>query len=586
MYDHLLSYARALELTLQSIAALPAEVLPVWRLTGRVAAQDLQALVDAPSADVSLKDGYAVRSADIARACPEQPVRLRLIGAAQAGTAFDGEVAHGTAVRVLSGACIPRGAEAVVSNEFATDDGRRVTVVADAGPGRNILRRGTDVARGQRVASAGTLLRPAQAGLLAAAGYGEVAVVRRPNVAIIATGDEVVAPGKALNEGQLYASNLVTLAAWCAHYGLETAVSVVDDEASAIHSCLSEALATCDAVVTSGGAWTGERDLVVRLLDGMGWHKVYHKVKIGPGKAVAFGLAQGKPVFCLPGGPPSNQMAFLQLALPGLLKLAGHSRPRLPEVTATLAEDVEGQVDWTQFVGGRLRRTATGDLFQPVKLASRLQSMAQAEGLLAIPEGTSSIARGTRVRIQLLPGVLVTADESAALPARHCGPGVISFVAKSGTGKTTFLEKLVPALKARGLRVGILKHHAHATPFDVPGKDTYRLAQAGADVVVGACSVQVAAYHQEDGSADLERVIARHLGGVDLVLVEGYKRGNYPKIEVHRAACHAELLCAPEELLALVTDEPYPAPVPQFDLDDLEGVVDFMVGWLRAQSAG
>jgi len=582
MYDDLMGYAQALRLTLESISALPAETLPVWQLSGRVAAEDLCALVDAPSADVSLKDGYAVRSDDVAQASATSPVRLRVIGAAQAGSRFAGEVATGTAVRVLSGACVPYGAEAVVSGEFASDDGGWVTVTADAAPGRNILRRGTDVMRGQLVAVAGTRLRPAQVGLLAAAGYGRAPVVRRPRIAIIATGDEVIAPGKALGTGQLYASNLVTLAAWCAHYGFETAVSVVPDEAAAIQRRLAGALDECDAVITSGGAWTGERDLVVHLLDELPWHKVYHKVKLGPGKAVAFGLARGKPVFCLPGGPPSNQMAFLQLALPGLLKLAGYRRPHLPEVAAILAEPVEGQIDWTQFVGGRLERSASGDLFHPLKLVSRLQSMAQAEALLAIPEGTARIPQGARVRVQLLPGVLTASDlDGATAPPRQKRPAVVSFVAKSGTGKTTFLEKLVPVLKARGLRVGVLKHHAHATPFDIPGKDTYRMAQAGADVVVGACSVQVAVFHQEDGSADLDAVIDRHLAGVDLVLVEGYKRGDYAKIEVHRAACHADLLCAPEELLALITDEPHPAPVRQFALDDLEGVADFLEEWIH-----
>jgi len=583
MYDDLMGYAQALRLTLESISPLPAETLPVWQLTGRIAAEDLCALVDAPSADVSLKDGYAVRSADVAQASATSPVRLRLIGAAQAGSRFTGEVTPGTAVRVLSGACVPYGAEAVVSGEFAGDDGAWVTVTADAEPGRNILRRGTDVTRGQVVAAAGTRLRPAQVGLLAAAGHGRAPVVRRPKVAIIATGDEVIAPGKALGTGQLYASNLVTLAAWCAHYGFETAVSVVPDEAAAIERRLTGALDECDAVITSGGAWTGERDLVVHLLDQSLWRKVYHKVKLGPGKAVAFGMARGKPVFCLPGGPPSNQMAFLQLALPGLLRLAGYRRPRLPEVVATLAETVEGQVDWTQFVGGRLERTSSGDLFHPVKLASRLQSMALAEALLAIPEGTGRIPQGARVRVQLLPGVLSATDldEPASSP-RRSRPAVVSFVAKSGTGKTTFLEKLVPVLKAHGLRVGVLKHHAHATPFDIPGKDTYRMAQAGADVVVGACSVQVAVFHQEDGSTDLQAVIDRHLAEVDLVLVEGYKRGDYAKIELHRAACHADLLCAPEELLALVTDEPRPVPVPQFGLEDLEGVASFLEEWMQA----
>jgi molybdopterin-guanine dinucleotide biosynthesis protein MobB len=157
---------------------------------------------------------------------------------------------------------------------------------------------------------------------------------------------------------------------------------------------------------------------------------------------------------------------------------------------------------------------------------------------------------------------------------------VVSVVARSGTGKTTLLENLLPALKGLGLRVGVLKHHAHATPFDVPGKDTYRLAEAGADVVVGACAVQTAIFIPGNAAADLPGVINRHLGGVDLVLTEGYKRGPYPKIEVHRRERALQdpngpaLLCAPAELLAVVTDErlALPPEVPQFDLGDATGL--------------
>ncbi|MCS6843263.1 MAG: molybdopterin-guanine dinucleotide biosynthesis protein B, partial [Caldilineales bacterium] len=165
--------------------------------------------------------------------------------------------------------------------------------------------------------------------------------------------------------------------------------------------------------------------------------------------------------------------------------------------------------------------------------------------------------------------------------ARRLAPPVVSVVAKSGTGKTTFLEKLIPALRRRGVRVGVLKHHGHPTPFDVPGKDTYRLAQAGAEVVIGASAVQVAIFRQEDGAADLDAVVARHAAGLDLVLTEGYKRGGYPKIEVHRAERSRELLCRPDELLALVTDTPWPLAVPQFGLDDADGVADLLVAWLR-----
>lgn len=573
------SYAHALRLTLDAISPLDSEVVALSETAGRVAARDLYAQVDSPSIDASLKDGYAVRSADISHATAENPIRLRLIGSVSAGGRFEDEVIHGSAVRVLSGARIPRGAEAVLSEEFAWDDGYLVTVTNHAEPGRNILRKGGDVAVGQPLITAGAALRPAQVGLLAAAGHSQVPVTLRPKVAIVATGDEVIAPGRELCEGKLYASNLVTLAAWCSLYGMGTTVSVVKDDADLIRSRLLEALAGGDAILTSGGAWKGERDLVVGLLDELGWRKIYHRVKVGPGKAVGFGLWQGKPVFCLPGGPPSNQMAFIQLALPGLMKLGGHTRPGLPWTVARLAERVEGQRDWTQFIEGRLQETGKEILFYPFKMASRLGAMAEAEGILAIPEGTAVVPKGAIVRVQALP--LVSLSTHPSWPPK---PPVISFVARSGTGKTTFLAKLIPELKARGLRVGVLKHHAHASPFDVPGKDTYRLAQAGADVVVGACAVQVAVFLQEDGAADLDGVIARHFGGLDLVLAEGFKRGDYPKIEIHRTAggpLLGKLLCGPGELMALVTDKPFANNLPQFDLEDAAGMADFLQTWLR-----
>lgn len=156
-------------------------------------------------------------------------------------------------------------------------------------------------------------------------------------------------------------------------------------------------------------------------------------------------------------------------------------------------------------------------------------------------------------------------------------PAVISIVAKSGTGKTTLLEKLLPELKQRGLTVGVLKHHSHVSSFDVPGKDTYRLADAGADVVVGVSPVQVAVFRRQPGSADLDAVIKEQFDGMDVVLVEGYKRGSYPKIEVHRSERSDELLCTVDEMFALVTDRSWNLPVPQFGLNDVPELATFIV---------
>lgn len=169
--------------------------------------------------------------------------------------------------------------------------------------------------------------------------------------------------------------------------------------------------------------------------------------------------------------------------------------------------------------------------------------------------------------------------EPATAPEKEIGrrPLVVSVVAKSGTGKTTLLERILPELRGRGVRVGVLKHHSHESSFDVPGKDTYRLAAAGADVVVGASPVQVAVFRRENGSGQLDALIATYFDGLDLVLIEGFKRGSYPKIEVHRSERGDTLLCEADELLALVTDHDWDLPVPQFDLNDASGLADFLV---------
>jgi molybdopterin molybdotransferase len=240
-------------------------------------------------------------------------------------------------------------------------------------------------------------------GLMAAAGHHEISVVRSPTVAIMATGDEVVAPGRPLREGQLYASNMTTLAGWCRRYGMEVQLRVVRDEADALLAVLQDLSGASDAIVTSGGAWTGDRDLVALVLERMGWKQVFHRIRIGPGKAVGFGLLNDRPVFILPGGPPSNLMGFLQIALPGLLKLAGHRKTGLPTVHVRLESDLTGRFeDWTQFIFGAMVKCDELPVFCSLRNRSRLQSMAEAQAVVAIPEGRTVLTAGSVVEAQLL----------------------------------------------------------------------------------------------------------------------------------------------------------------------------------------
>ena len=397
-----ISFNKAFDATIGAIQSLSSERAAVGALVGRVAFSDIHALVSVPSADISLKDGYAVLSSDLVHASGSSPVTLRMAGRLVAGSHGSFSVTSGIAIKIMSGALIPDGADAVVSQEFASDDGKTVRICNHAHHGRNILKKGADVARGDVIIGKGTRFTPAATGLIAAAGHDGAEVYKNPNVAIIATGDEVVAIGKPLERGKVFASNLVTIAAWCSFYGMGTKAVVVRDTEEEILDAVQGSLAGSDCLITSGGAWKSDRDLVVKILDHAGWEKIYHRVKMGPGKAIGFGLLRGKPVFCLPGGPPSNQMAFMQLALPGLLTLAGHRKNTLPLIDAVLSGDISGQRDWTQFIHGTLSRQDDQLTFNPLLMTSRLQFMAKADAIACIPEGVEKIDKGCRISVQML----------------------------------------------------------------------------------------------------------------------------------------------------------------------------------------
>lgn len=324
--DVSLGLEEALRLTMKEISPLPRENVGLARSIGRVGASDLYALVDSPSMDASLKDGYAVSCRDVERATNADPVRLRILHSVAAGAEERACVEPGTAVRVLTGARIPTGADAVIAQEFVGCEGASIVVETPVEPGTNILPRGSDVALREPVLRSGKRITPGLAGLLAAGGHAAVPVFRNPIVGIVGTGDEIVEPGKPLGEGKLYASNVTTLAGWCHTYKMKTRVVVVRDDRDAISSALGKLSEETDAVLTSGGAWTGDRDMVVQVLEALGWRKVFHRIRMGPGKAVGFGILNRKPLFVLPGGPPSNLVGFLQIACPdSLLSPVAHT---------------------------------------------------------------------------------------------------------------------------------------------------------------------------------------------------------------------------------------------------------------------
>lgn len=397
-----IGFKEALELTLANVRAGDTEIISLQQLPGRVLSEDAVARVDCPSVSTSRKDGYAVRSTDLAAASEQNPVSMQIIGQLAAGDIANLKVASGQAVRITTGAPLPEGADAVLSEEFSRKQEDKIAAHNTAEAGRNIHVRGADIRRGETIAAKDAKLTPALIGLLAAAGLDRAPVYKNPQVAVIATGDEVVAPGNPLPEGKLYASNMVALCAWLSVMGLPCTALLVADRKKEIEKAITRQLPEADVFLTSGGAWGSERDLILDVVEHLNWRGIYHRVRMGPGKPVAFGLLNDKPFFCLPGGPPSNEMAFLQLGLPALLKMKGDQAAPFPVAPARLTASVHGKKDWTDFIHARLEKREGQLWVQPARLKSGLQSMARKEALIIVPEARSELSAGETVDIQIL----------------------------------------------------------------------------------------------------------------------------------------------------------------------------------------
>jgi molybdopterin molybdotransferase len=396
-----IGFSEALGLTLSNVSAGDMERLPLLSAVGRTLAEDVKATVDSPSVSTSRKDGYAVIPEDLKTACHGSPVHLKMVGSLSAGDIRPLCIRRGQAIRVTTGALIPEGAASVISEEFCRIEGETLVCLNTAEHGRNILRRGTDVRCGDIVAARGATLSPPPLGLIAAAGHGAVRVYRAPRAAVIATGDEVVAPGEPLPEGKLYASNMIEICAWLDLHSIPFETAIIGDRREDIRTAIQGRLERADVFITSGGAWGSEKDLILQVAADMGWTEIYHRVRMGPGKPVGFGLLGTKPFFVLPGGPPSNETAFLQLALPALLKMKGADPTPFPTAPARLAEAVIGELGWTEFIHARLE-VRGGELWvRPARLKSRLKSMVEKEALIVIPEDRQQIAAGEKICVQL-----------------------------------------------------------------------------------------------------------------------------------------------------------------------------------------
>lgn len=412
----MLDVEEALERILAYFKPLPSVDVPLLEALGQVLAEPLVAPINIPPLDNSAMDGYALRAADISKAGVESPVELRVIGHVPAGTVSQKVVTPGTALRIMTGAPVPDGADTVVAFEDTDEVERRdsggsmdaVGIRLAAAPGENIRPAGEDVENGSTVLDAGIVLRPAELGVAASLGMATVPVIRRPVVAVLATGDELLEPGEPPRPGKIYNSNNFSVAASvAAHGGIADVIGVARDTDSSVEEALVRAL-DADMVITTAGVSKGDYDFVKDVLARRGEIALW-SVRMRPAKPLAFGALDAPdgrrvPHLGLPGNPVSALVAFEQFARPAIRKMMGKPMAQRPTVQAVLDDPIsnfDGRRVYARVVvyleDGQYRARLTGNQSSGV-----LTSMARANGLAICPDDRARIEAGETATVQML----------------------------------------------------------------------------------------------------------------------------------------------------------------------------------------
>lgn len=405
----MISVEAALEIILSGIKPLGMERINILSSLGRVLGEDISASIDNPPWDNSAMDGYALRAIDIKTASKDKPVILKVIEDLPAGYTAKKTIKKGEAIRIMTGAPIPKGADAVVMVEDTEKSEVRsqelgVKIFREAKIGDNIRKAGEDFRKDDIVLTKGITIRPAEIGMLAAVGRPVIYAHQRPKVAVLSTGDELIEIDETPTGGKIRNSNSYAIAAQVKTCGaIPVQLGIAGDNKKDLQEKLRFGL-TADCIVSSGGVSVGDFDFVKDVLKEMGSEMRFWKVAMKPGKPLAFGVIGGKPAFGLPGNPISSMVAFEQFARPAILKMMGKREIFKRTFDALLTKPLKKKPGRMHFVRGMLEQK--NGLFYAAPLEGQgsgiLSSMVKANCLIILPEDDRDIEKGSRVKVQML----------------------------------------------------------------------------------------------------------------------------------------------------------------------------------------
>ena len=402
--NKLVSLQEAQGLALAAAVPLATEKVQLENASGRVLAEEVRALRDEPPSTQAAMDGYAVNSEDVNAASSEKEVFLAVVGTVGPGQQIDQQLKRKEAIRVMTGAILPAGADAVVPQEMTEIVAEGVVVKAVVVSGDYLIPAGAELQMDQHLLSGSTVLGAKELTILATQGYSTVKVRRQPVVAVLATGSELVEVGKSLDQKGVFASNLHTVSHLVNHYGgRASALGIAGDKVERLARFIEKG-SRADVIVTTGGTGKGEKDLVSSTISTLGGNVLFHGVAMSPGKQALFAKLGGTLLFGLPGRPAATYIAFEQLVRPVLLQMLGLSQVFPPETTAVLSGAVKVRGKLLSFLFGRLIFGPAGLEVESLRSERKgtLTEMLAANCLLQVPPGVDRLDKGEPVKVQLL----------------------------------------------------------------------------------------------------------------------------------------------------------------------------------------